>query len=150
MTPPSTRTRWAIAAIALALPLAACGGDDSSDGDAAPATTADASSGSEAGGVADTDDMTSDEAADAAADMIEGAVSGDGDNTFGLDLETRVTALDAALDFEDYSIDGSTLTLVFGEGTVESDGMIACIGGGAVMGEDETLVLEYPDGTTTC
>jgi hypothetical protein len=146
MTAPSTRTRtrWAIAAIALALPLAACGGDDSSNDDAAPATTAAADA--SAGG----DDMTSEEAEDAAADMIEGAVSGDGDGTFGLDLETRVTALDAALDFEDYSIDGTTLTLVFGEGTVESDGMIACIGGGAVMGEDETLVVEYPDGTKTC
>ncbi len=142
-----TRTRCAIAAIALALPLAACGGDDSSD-DAAPPTIA-ADDATSAGGGAD-DDMTSEEAADAAADMIEGAASGDGDNTMGLDLETRVTALDAALDFEDHSIDGSTLTLVFGEGTVESDGMIACIGGGAVMGEGETLVLEYPDGSTTC
>lgn len=146
MTPPSTRTRAAIAAIALALPLAACGGDDSSTDDAAP-TTADAEA---AGGDTGTDDMTTEQAEDAAADMLEGAVSGDGDNTFGLDLETRVTALGAALDFEDYSIDGSTLTLTFAEGTVETDGMIACIGGGAVMGEDETLVLEYPDGTTTC
>ncbi|MFN7151943.1 MAG: hypothetical protein ACK4V6_20995 [Microthrixaceae bacterium] len=80
--------------------------------------------------------------------MIAGAVSGDG--TFGLDLETRVSALEVALDFEDYSIDGTTLTLTFGEDTVESDGMIACISGGAVMGENEALVLEYPDGTTTC
>jgi hypothetical protein len=86
----------------------------------------------------------------AAEEMISDLATGEGDATMGLELETRVSAMEAALDFVDHSIDGSTLTLVFDEGTVEDDGVIACIGAGAVMGEGETLVLEYPDGTTTC
>jgi len=140
----STVTRSVLAALALTLtvPLAACGGsdggDDASGGDATTVEPNDAGGAEDAGGSA------------AAEEMINDLASGEGDDTMGLELETRVTAMEAALDFVDYSIDGSTLTLVFDEGTVENDGAVACIGAGAVMGDDETLVLEYPDGTTTC
>ena len=140
----STVTRSVLAALALTLtvPLAACGGsdggDDASGGDATTVEPNDAGGAEDAGGSA------------AAEEMINDLASGEGDDTMGLELETRVTAMEAALDFVDHSIDGSTLTLVFDEGTVENDGAVACIGAGAVMGDDETLVLEYPDGTTTC
>jgi hypothetical protein len=142
-----TRSLLAVLALALVVPLAACGGSDGGG----ETSGKDSASGEDTATTAAPDDAGDDDAdAAAAEEMISDLATGDGDNTMGLELETRVSAMEAALDFVDYSIDGSTLTLVFDEGTVDNDGAIACIGAGAVMGDDETLVLEYPDGTTTC
>jgi hypothetical protein len=135
--------RLGLAAMALALPLTACGGDDSESSD----TTVAASSGSDAGSGSG---ASSDADADAAAkEMITDAALGDGGG-MGLDLETRADVLQSALKFDDYSIDGSTITVSFDEGSNEFDSPVVCISGGAIMDEGETLVVEYPDGSTTC
>lgn len=140
--------RLALATLALAVPLAACGGGDD---DASTDTTAAASTDGSAASTGDESGQGTDADADAAAEeMISDAVTGDGDGSFGLDLETRADAIKGVLDIEDYSIDGSTLTLVFADGTNEYDAPAACMAAGGVMGEGETVVVEYPDGSTTC
>lgn len=132
-----------LAAMALTLPLAACGGDDGESSD----TTVAASSGSDAGSQGD---AATDAEADAAAEeMTTDAVTGEG-SSMGLDLETRAEAIGSVIDFDDYSIDGSTLTIVFDDGSKDSDAIVVCTAANGVLDEGETVVVEYPDGSTTC
>lgn len=144
---PARRARQvaaALAAVGLTLSLAACGDDD--EGSAAtPAPPATEEAAPQPSATPDTGE------ADAGASAAP-APTGDDEQRFGVSLEqTGEVIVDTFEDAEDFRIDGETLTVIFGGDTSAGfDGMIDCLSVAGLMSEGETLILEYPDGPTTC
>lgn len=119
---------WVVPAVVL---LAGCGGEEAA-GEAAEQTPAPPAS--------------------ASAPAGQPASPADPDDPrFGADLEQTgrvlVDTYEAATDF---SVEGTTLTVIFSDGSVGFDASIDCLSAGGLMQEGETLVFEYPDGSTEC
>lgn len=76
--------------------------------------------------------------------------SGD-EQRFGIDLETTAEVIAEALEnVSGHEISGQTLTITFSEGSSGFDGTMDCLSVGGLMGDDEALILEYPDGAVEC
>lgn len=79
------------------------------------------------------------------------AEEGVDDSRFGASLErTGEVLLDTFEHATAFTVDGTTLTLVLDDGSAGFDGSIDCLSANGVLQDGETLVLQYPDGTTEC
>lgn len=136
-----TLARRAITTLMTVTLMAACGGDDGAEPDQTSATaTAEPS-----------DALAENEARD---DLL-GAVDDDTD----VDLDDAIASLSPATRYDiaagqldpepTVEIDGDSIRLVFGDGTV-TNAVMDCILAGAVQRADETLTLVYPDGDQVC
>ncbi|HLT17159.1 MAG TPA: hypothetical protein VK007_10680 [Acidimicrobiales bacterium] len=149
MTVRASRRLVAATAAALLLAAAACSDDD--DG-GAPATADDAASVDDAGagdGAAEDDDQDAPIgiAEDGTLDLPEGE---DG-RIFGVDDEGLARSMKAGTGADRVEVDGSTFRLIFDEGSVDSVSVtINCIAMQSVKGDDDSVVLVYPDGEVAC
>lgn len=125
----SFRSLLPVLALSLAVPLSACGGDDSAEQETDPSPAADADAG-------DLDELTE-----------------DADDAFGGDLDTIAGAIDSVLDsVTGYTIDGTEIVLQSSE---DPDSTSLCTIAGTVLGsftipEGTVLTVEHPGGTSEC
>lgn len=132
----STSLLTAAAASALLL-LAACGDDDDTTTVDTPAGQVEIDSG----------DVDQDELQDAFGE--DGEV--DLDKAIGaLSIESKLTALEAGLDINDHEIVDDKTLKIFVDGSAESGYSFECSVAGAIIDDDETLIVAYPDGEITC
>lgn len=125
--------RAASTAVLALLVLAGCGGgDDDSD---TPADPPAASSG---------DSVAAPEGTDAPAQS-----GGGGGGGLGMGPETFAKQLVVALRADSYTVDGTTITMEFTEGST-ADGEGQCTIAAATVGGNATVVLAYPDGELPC
>lgn len=89
----------------------------------------------------------------------EGTTTGGGDATagddsgrpFGVDDEGMAASMKAATRADRVEVDGSTFRLFFGEGSVEDmSANINCTAMASVKGDEDSVVLVYPDGERPC
>ena len=147
MNKPRTRSpivRHGVLALTAIL-VVACGGDDADTADDPPAPVVD-------------DDTATDGADSALADndareSILDAVDDDSDvdsAIASLSPDTRYGIVAGQLDPEpDVVIDGTSIQLVFDDGTV-TNAFMDCILASAIQSADETVTLVYPDGEKVC
>jgi hypothetical protein len=116
--------------------LSACGGGEESATPAAPTASAPASP----------------DGQEPAAPTEGGDADGEGnDSRFGASLETiGETLVETFENAAAFSVDGTTLTLVFDDGSAGFDGSIDCLSAAGLLQDGETLVLQYPDGSAEC
>ena len=127
--------------------IVSCGGDDDTGAlSESPAPAADdAATGGDAGELADND--ARDSLIDAVGDESDVDVD---DAIASLSPETRYDIVAGQLEPEpDVEIDGSSIRLVFDDGSV-TNAVMDCILASAIQRADETLTLVYPDGDTVC
>lgn len=143
--------------------LVACGGDDETD--RSDQTVDDQTVDGQTADTSASATMTSDAAADGAAEIEVGEgdtvrdVLTDAMGEQGADLDAAISAIPAQSRFEavagqldpepSVEIDGGDIRLVFDGGTV-ADATFACIVGGSFVEPGETLTLVYPDGEQAC
>ena len=116
------------------LSVGACSSDDDAEAKAKTAAAKTESEGS-AGASGDTPNMT-----------VE-----DNGRAFGATDDMVIETLNQVMDVDDVSWDGSQVQLTFAEGSIDDSGAwTPCISAGAVLSDDETVVLRYPDGELDC
>ncbi|MCK0114202.1 hypothetical protein MWU75_18850 [Ornithinimicrobium sp. F0845] len=77
--------------------------------------------------------------------------SGDEDSVYGGDLDTLGTALQAGTGADSFSVDGTTVRLHFGVGSVEDPSAhINCSAAGHLLEDGHQAVMVYPDGEKNC
>lgn len=124
---PSTRLAASLCAVALTFGAVAC----SSDGDAASKKSI------PSGGAPGTNDG--------------GVLDPEGGRPFGVDRSSMAVALAAATSAADHSVDGSTIELIYDSGSREDPtARINCSVAVSMVGEDDRVVLSYPDGPLDC
>ena len=132
----STALRTAAAASAL-LFLAACGDDDDSTTVGTPAGDVDVDPG----------DVDQEELQDAFGE--DGEI--DLDKAIGaLSIESKLTALEAGLEIDDHEIIDDKTLKIYVDGSAEDGFSFECSVAGAIIDDDETLIVAYPDGEITC
>ncbi len=132
----STALRTAAAAFAL-LFLAACGDADDSTTVVTPAGDVDVDPG----------DVDQEELQDAFGE--DGEI--DLDKAIGaLSIESKLTALEAGLEIDDHEIIDDKTLKIYVDGSAEDDFSFECSVAGAIIDDDETLIVAYPDGEITC
>lgn len=149
MTVRASRRLVAATAAALLLAAAACSDDD--DG-GAPATADDAASVDDAGAG---DDAAEDDDQDVPIGIAEDGTldlpEGEDGRIFGVDDEGLARSMKAGTGADRVEVDGSTFRLIFDEGSVDSVSVtINCIAMQSVKGDDDSVVLVYPDGEVAC
>lgn len=128
----SIRNTTAAAAASLLLLVAACGDDDDTTTVETPAGDVEV----------DSSDLDTDALAE--AEDIDDVLAATG-------LETKATALRAAMGFEDYEmVDDNTVKIFLDEGSAEDGGLTDCMVVNAIVDEDETVIAVYPDGEVNC
>lgn len=96
-------------------------------------------------------DKTSAAATDANGD--DGTVSGDGDASrpFGVDADGLATAMKSGTGADRVEVDGNTFRLYFDEGSTEDVmAMVKCSAMDSVKGDDDSVVMVFPDGELEC
>lgn len=133
----STSHRFVALALvgALSLSVGACSSDDDAGGTSGGAKTeADGSAG-----------------ASGAADGGPNMTVEDNGRAFGATNDMVVETLNKVMDVDDVTWSGSQVQLTFTEGSIEDSGAwTPCISAGAILSDDETVVLRYPDGELDC
>ncbi len=132
--------RLVIASFITLTMFAGCGGSDDppaadpASGSANSASPSDSSAGTDAGSGG----------GDAPATTRASSSGG-----LGMGAETWAKQLKVALQADDYSIDGNTVTLLLGKGA-SADSESDCAVAAATAGANVTVVVSYPDGEVAC
>jgi hypothetical protein len=136
--------KYLVLFIAVIVGVSACGGDD--PGAFEPATSV----ATESGG-ADADAGSESTETTVATTGDEPNPADDSDSIRDVDLDARLSGLEAALNGTAEIVDDNTVRMVFAEGSVAgADPITACVVGKSLLDEGMVLIVEYPDGEKTC
>ena len=142
MSPARTSLRVALA-LGFLVGAAACGSDDSSGSQSTSSPTV----------VASGDTTGSGDSSGSGDGGIVEQIGGEeaGDIVSSLGIGAKASALASALGSDrDPEIIDDTTAKIFLDGDVEADSVMACIVVGAIIDQDETVIVAYPNGETTC
>lgn len=136
MSPARTTLRVALA-LGFLVGVAACGSDDSSGSQSTSSPTVVASGDTTESGDGGIVEQIGGEGAD---DIVS-----------SLGIGAKASALASALKSDrDPEIIDDTTAKIFLDGDVDVDSVMACIVVGAIIDPDETVIVVYPNGETTC